>query len=91
MPNDLIAAVILRRKPNVSGYPYAYLVLGYGNEAFQVQLPSQCHDADLNGQRISIYPFPTPGSPDPTRFGPPRRTLLDLTGRNLVRGERCRL
>jgi hypothetical protein len=87
MPNDLIAAFILRRKPHVTGYPYAYLVLGYGNEVFQVQLPSQKHDAAMNGQPVSIHPFPIPRSPDPARFGAPGRTLLDFTGREIVRGE----
>ena len=87
MPNDLIAAFILRRRPHVTGYPYAYLVLGYGNEVFQVQLPSQKHDAAMNGQSVQIFPFPTPGSPDPARFGPPGRALLDFTGREVVRGE----
>ena len=87
MPNDLIAAFTLRRKPCVASYPYAYLVLGYGNEVFQVQLPSKEHDSAMNGQPLSIHPFPTPGSPDPARFGPPCRGLLNLTGREVVRGE----
>ncbi|WP_315053396.1 HNH endonuclease [Nitrobacter sp.] len=87
MPNDLIAAFILRRKPHVTGYAYAYLVLGYGNEVFQVQLPSEKHDGAMNGRPISIHPFPTPGSPDPARFGPSGRALLDFTGREVVRGE----
>lgn len=71
----------------MTGYPYAFLVRGYGNEVFQVQLPSQQHDAAMNGQPVSIRPFPTPESPDPARFGSPRRTLLDLTGRGVVKGE----
>lgn len=87
MPNDLIAAFILRRKSHVTNYPYMYLVLGYGNEVFQVQLPSQQHDLALNGQPISILPFPTPGSPDPARYGPSRVQVLDLTGREVVKGE----
>ena len=61
MPNDLIAAFILRRKPEATGCAYAYLVLGYGNEVFQVQLPSLKHDATMNGQSVSIHPFPASG------------------------------
>lgn len=87
MPNDLISACILRRQSQVSGCPYAYLVLSYGNETFQVQMPSHEHDAAVNGRSFSIHPFPTPGSPDPARFGPSGRGLLDLTGREVVRGE----
>ena len=64
-----------------------FLVLGYGNEVFQVQLPSEQHDLTLNGQPISILPFPTPDSPDPARYGPTRVQVLDLTGREVVKGE----
>jgi hypothetical protein len=87
MPNDLIDVYILRRKPDVSGCLYAFLVLGYGNEMFQVPLPSQKHDAATNGQAVSIYRFPAPGSPEPERYGPPRVGNLNLTSRDLVRGE----
>jgi hypothetical protein len=87
MPNNLIAAFILRRKPHVTGYAYAYFVLAYGNEVYQVQLPSKEHDEALNGQPVSIHPFPTSGSPFPDRFPLTGRTLLDLTGRELVKGE----
>lgn len=87
MPNDLIAAFVLRRKPKVIGCPYAFLVIGYGNEVFQVHLPSREHDSAINGQQLSFHPFPPPGSPDPERFGSTRCTLLDFTGREVVRGQ----
>lgn len=87
MPNDLIAVFVLKRKSHVTNYPYMYLVLAYGNEVFQVQLPSEQHDLALNGQSISILPFPAPGSPDPARYGPSRVKVLDLTGREVVKGE----
>jgi len=87
MPNDLIAVFILRRKPHVTNYPYMFLVLGYGNEVFQVQLPSEQHDLALNGQSISILPFPSPVSPDPAQYGSCRVQVLDLTGREVVKGE----
>lgn len=87
MPNDLIAALILRRKPGTPNYPYAYLVLGYGNEMYQVQLPSRDYDESMNGRSLLIPPFPHPGSPDPARYGQSRCGLLDFTGRQQVRGE----
>lgn len=87
MPNDLIAALILRRKDTVTGYPYAFLILGYGNEVFQVPLPSEMHDGQMNGQSISIYPFPVPGHPDPARYGEPKRAVLDLMSSQVRKGE----
>jgi hypothetical protein len=77
MPSGLIAAFVLRRKQGMTGY--AFLVLGYGNEVFQVALPSQQHDAANNGKPVSVPPFLTPGSPDPERVPLTGRGLLDLT------------
>jgi hypothetical protein len=87
MPNDLITAFILRRKPSAKDVPYAFLVIGYGNEVFQVHIPSREHDITLNDRTVSLIPFPVPGSPDPSRYGRPGLRLLDLTGREVVRGD----
>jgi hypothetical protein len=87
MPNDKLAAIILRRKPGVSGCPYAFLVLGYGNEVFQVAIPSREHDAAINRKPVTIPPYPTPGSPDPERFPLTGRGVLDWTGSDVVKGE----
>lgn len=87
MPNDFIVACILRRKQTVTGYPYAFLVLGYGNEVFQVPLPSETHDGQMNGQSISILPFPVPGHPDPARYGEPKYAVLDLMDSQVRKGE----
>lgn len=87
MPNDLITALILRRKSTVAGYPYAFLVLGYGNEVFQVPLPSEKYDGQMNGQSVSIHPFPVPGHPDSGRYGEPKRALLDWMDSEVRKGE----
>jgi hypothetical protein len=86
-PNDVIAAMLLRRKRAFTQIHYLYLVLGYGQEAYQVQLPSEKHDAATNGKPISVLPFPVPGSQGPGRYGTPRTGLLNLTGREIVRGD----
>jgi hypothetical protein len=87
MPSDLIVAFLLRRKPTASDVPYAFLVLAYGNEVFQVLLPSPEQDASIDGKPITLYPFPSPGHPDRRRYGTPRTGKLDLTGRDPVKGE----
>lgn len=87
MPNDLVAAFILRRKRTVTGYPYAFLVLGYGNEVFQVPLPSEKDDGHMSGQPISIHPFPVPGHPDTARYGKTQRTVLDWMDCQVRKGE----
>ena len=87
MPNDLIVVMLMRRRPTVSGVPYAFLVIAYGNEVFQVFLPSPKQDAAIAGQKLTFPAFPTPGGPDPTRYGRAKFSVLDLTGREVIRGE----
>lgn len=86
-PNDRIEVFILRRKPHVNDYPYAYLVLSYGNEVFQVQLPSQEYDQAMNGRSFEIYPFPVAVPVESDQYGPVTYGQIDLTGRKIVRGE----
>lgn len=80
-PNDVISILVIRRKDEIMDTPYAYFILGYGNEYFQVMLPSQERDQILNGQSFLIKPFPN------TRFGSPNYHSLDLTDRQVVHGE----
>ncbi len=87
MPNDLIALWMLRRKAGVDDAPYAFLILGYGNEIFQVCLPSPHQDQCIINKPLSLPHFPTPGGPDPALYGAPRRTLLNFTGRTPVKAE----
>lgn len=87
MPNDRLTAAVLRRKPGVADVPYAFLVLGYGNDVFQVVLPALNEEADLNGVELSFPPFPMPNGPDPTVYGRATPKVLDMTGREVVRGE----
>lgn len=92
MPNDLIAVFLLRRREGVEDVPYLYLVIGYGNEVFQIALPSEIHDRSLNGKTLEIIPFPAPGaSSDPALYGPNRVRVLNLTGRDVVKGEQVPL
>lgn len=88
MPPDRLTAIVLRRKPETIGSPYAYLVLGYGNDVYQVVLPAPAEDASLAGQPFSMVVFPTPGGPDPARYGRSTPRMLDLTGHSVVKGEK---
>jgi hypothetical protein len=87
MPNDLIVVMLMRRRASVTGVPYAFLVLAYGNEVFQVFLPSPKQDVAISGQKLTFPAFPVPNGPDPARYGKAHTTLLDLTGREVIKGE----
>lgn len=87
LPNDLIVALILRRKDMVTDYPYCFLVFSYGNEVFQVPLPSETKDVETSKKTFTIYPFPVPGHPDSSRYGEPKRSILDWMDSKVRKGE----
>ncbi|HKM70415.1 MAG TPA: DUF2934 domain-containing protein [Stellaceae bacterium] len=87
MPNDKIAIATFRRKEGIEDVPYAFFILGYGNEVFQIFLPAPMRDHMIDGKQITITAFPNPRDIYPSQFGPTRRGVMNLTGRNAVRGE----
>lgn len=91
MPPDKLVAILLRRKSGVADVPYAHLVLGYGNDVYQVVLPSPEMDKDINGKTLSFVPFPTPGGPDPAKYGKATPKMLDMTSSQVVKGEKIQI
>ena len=87
MPNDLIVVLLMRRRATRQDVPYAFLVLAYGNETYQVFLPSLRQDRPIDGQKLNLPAFPVPPGPDPQRYGQPNTRLIDLCGREIVRNE----
>ncbi len=88
MRNDLIVLMLMRRRAGIDTVPYAFFTLAYGNEVFQVFLPSISQDHCIDGRPQSLLPFPTPGSPNPALYGRPRVKIEKLTGREPVKGEK---
>ncbi|MBD0276331.1 MAG: hypothetical protein ICV73_30970 [Acetobacteraceae bacterium] len=79
-----ISLVAFRRKRGASGVPYAFLVLEYGGEAFQVFLPSPERDRPIEGR----FPaFPHPRDKATSAFGPTLKEPLDLMSCVPVKGE----
>ena len=74
--------VICRKNKAPEIVPYAFLLLSYGNESFQVILPSPERDAAFEGAAICLPPFPQP----PSESGPLETFSLDLREAELVRG-----
>ncbi len=88
MRNDLIVAMILRRKEAIVNVPYAFLVLGFGNDVYQVFIPCPKRDIGNPGDRYTIVAFPTPGGTNPQKYGRARPRTIDLCGRQPVTGEK---
>ena len=64
--------------------PYAFLILEYGSEAFQVFLPSPQRDQLIGGR---LPAFPHPQDKTVSAFGPTLKEPLDLVSCGLVKGE----
>ena len=87
MPNDLITVILMRRKPSVEDVPYAFMVLIYGNDMFQVFLPAPRREHTINQRDLTFPSLPTPSGSDLERYGPATVKQLDMCGREVVRGE----
>ena len=88
MPNDLIVLILMRRRTNIDTVPYAFFTFAFANHVLQVFLPSISQDKCINGKPLSLPAFPTPGAPDPARYGHPTVHLEQLTGRQPIKGEK---
>ena len=91
MPNDLIVVRLLRRKSRVIGVPYAFLILGYGNETFQICLPSLSQDRDIIGKEFTLPFYLLYDDSKSPNYPEARRRLLDLTGQEPVKDEPCQI
>lgn len=80
---DGLLAILLVRKAAVMGVPYAFLVLAYGYETFQVYFPSL--QDSTNYDRLPV--FPMWAGLDPAD-GKASVRPLDLCGREKVKGEK---
>jgi hypothetical protein len=86
MPNDLLVASVFRRKAEVENVLYAFLVLAFGNEMYQVFLPSPERDSRMPSGTVSFTGFPMP-SGLVSAYGPPLYESLTLDGSDVIRGE----
>ena len=84
MRNDLTVLMLMRRKPGVSEAPFAFFVIGFGNDVFQVFLPCPEEDRQIHAQQVHLPPFPTPAAAFPTPYGKSQTTKVDLCGRQRV-------
>ena len=87
MANDKIVLLLFRRRDGIEDVPYAFFILSYGNEVFQVYLPSPKRDHTIHGKQLQLMPFPHPNDISPSGYGSVQRRVLNLTGLDVVKGE----
>ena len=56
--NDLISTLIMRRKSSSSNVPYAFYILGFGNDVYQIFLPCPQEDKSIHAKELYVPPFP---------------------------------
>jgi len=83
--SDLICLLVFRRKLDDLDVPYAFFILTYGNEMFQVFIPSPERDKHIKGKELKLYRFPSILDFYPSDIGLPQVALLDLTSGVVVR------
>jgi hypothetical protein len=84
---DTISLVVLRRKDDYLRLPFVIFVLCYGNELFQVALPSPEKNWALVGTQVELPPFPHPIDLASSPHGQPYRYYPNLLGNAVVRDE----
>jgi hypothetical protein len=57
-PNDILRVALLTRLSDDIAAPYCYFILGYGNETFQISIPSTERDGQHYGSKMTIRVFP---------------------------------
>jgi hypothetical protein len=85
--SDITAAMVFRRKRDAIDLPYAFFVLMYGNEMFQVFLPAPERDKHIEGKPLTIYRFPSLLDLQPSDGGLPESGPLNLTGTTVVKDD----
>lgn len=87
-PNDLIVLIVMRRKVIVDHVPYAFFILSYGNEVFQIPLLAYNHDKKIIGKSIIFPYFPSATFKELDVCGiKPRYLKLDLNDICQVKNE----
>lgn len=87
MPNDVISLKAFIRKDGIDDVPYAFFVLTYANEIFQVYLPCPLQDKSIHEAKLNFPAFPNDvqlGVAPKYRFGTKN---LNMMNRERVVGE----
>ncbi|WP_195909435.1 HNH endonuclease [Rhizobium tubonense] len=77
MPPGFLGVALLMRRSADTRYPYAFIAIRYGNETFQVPVPSALNDAQGTSDPIPFFRFPD--LVDPNVYGKSKFFQVDLS------------
>jgi len=86
LPFSEISAFLFRRKTEALPVPYMTFMIAYGNDCYQIFVPCPPKDRTLPAS-VSLCHFPTPYDLKPSHYGIPQRAVVELGGREAVKGE----
>ena len=87
MRSDVVSAMVMRRRESIVDLPYAFLVLSFGNYAYQIFIPCPQRDGATYNKQLTIPVFPITSDLDPEKYGTAKRISIDLCGTQPVKGE----
>ncbi len=88
-PRDLLRVAVLTRVADEMLLPYCFFILGYGNEMFQVAIPSSERDRQHFGRKMTIPTFPFCGDPTAAMSGTVRK--LELYSDEVVKDDKVEI
>jgi hypothetical protein len=88
--NNIVRLRLHRLKNIDASLPYMFLVLMYGNDVFQIFIPSS-KDSLISGENFEIPYYPTPWDVVDWPYGQIQRQLLFLSGKETIRDEECKI
>lgn len=91
LPDNQVRAGLYRRKHDQGPPPYMFLILAFAHHLYQVPLVSFGRDAHLKEKRVVVPAFPVPPPPDGAKSGQRVQTFIDLSGTDIVRGEKVKI
>lgn len=91
LPDNQVCAGLYRRKNDEGPYPYMFLILAFAHHLYQVPLVSFERDAHLEEKHLVVPTFPIPPPPDGAKSGQRVQTFIDLSGTDIVRGEKVKI
>jgi hypothetical protein len=90
LPDNQVRAGLYRRENDEGPYPYMFLILAFAHHLYQVPLFSSERDAHLEDMHLAVPTFPIP-PPDGAEPGKRVQTFIDLSGTDVVKGEKVEI
>ncbi len=84
--SSFLPVMVFRRRQSTLEVPYMFFVIQYGNDVFQIFLPSE-RDVHIDGKEIDFCRFPTVLDFRPNSAETPLTELIEMNETNQIKGD----